>query len=646
MQNNSLDHVDSVPIHVVKYLDAGSFSQVFLCQTPSSMAVLKITSSPEHMVSIAKELNILSALKKTNSDYLQSFIVGFIAGEVNQYRACLLLEYCKMNLVQYMNTLLPNHIPLTSVLHAVYDVIQGLYFLHSLNIIHRDIKLENVLLKEQQRNSNTYTPQFCLCDFGSCSTQIIPYNTIPTNIEDIKVDIDQHTTLQYRSPELIDLHLKRGISTKVDIWAIGCLLYKLLYYTNPFDTEYAILSYSNNISQLLLQTNKSISGEVKTLLEKCLWVDPLERWDAYQVLNHLCQIKGSPCPLQNIFIKEQASKQSVTTGNTNSHPLNKLANNQGLKLQPVQMSDLAHQRRKSRNRLGPDSNSELFGEVNMPNNASIQAPIASTQFPAIDQLETKNTVVASNLSHFPTLDQFEGNIDIPAPSITSTFEKTAVDIDSQQTYLQPVSNQVSQEPHLKASLKLSSVVDEPSVLFNNIIKSIDLQDLGILLKWSWQRFHVKDDPIAMLLIEIRRMTSQIGITTTNTRSVFRGCLVLHSLLLYGPSSVVSQSNLENVLQSLESVQNRMSSFYARYLREYIAFLSKHHSNGRYKTTRENKINFVKFITAHIQIHSDKFINMMNEMGANVDIALCVYLYVQDVLVALSTGKEYALSGIL
>lgn len=50
-------------------------------------------------------------------------------------------------------------------------------------------------------------------------------------------DVQRHTTLQYRSPEMIDVYRKQPLNEKSDIWALGVLLYKLCYYTTPFEDQ-------------------------------------------------------------------------------------------------------------------------------------------------------------------------------------------------------------------------------------------------------------------------------------------------------------------------------------------------------------------------------------------------------------------------
>jgi serine/threonine protein kinase len=101
----------------------------------------------------------------------------------------------------------------------------GVAYMHSFNppIVHRDLKIENVLLNNGQ---------FKLCDFGSCTTlKIEPNSTLSIQeLRRLEDEIGKFTTLQYRAPEMCDLYQKRGLNEKVDIWALGVLLYKICYY--------------------------------------------------------------------------------------------------------------------------------------------------------------------------------------------------------------------------------------------------------------------------------------------------------------------------------------------------------------------------------------------------------------------------------
>jgi serine/threonine protein kinase len=64
-------------------------------------------------------------------------------------------------------------------------------------------------------------------------------------IHALNEEIGRVTTLQYRAPELCDLYQKLGIDEKVDIWALGVVLYKLCYFTTPFEESGQVIRWKN-----------------------------------------------------------------------------------------------------------------------------------------------------------------------------------------------------------------------------------------------------------------------------------------------------------------------------------------------------------------------------------------------------------------
>lgn len=114
------------------------------------------------------------------------------------------------------------------ILTIFVDVCEGLAAMHALKppLLHRDLKVENIL----QSSSTSYK----LCDFGSTTA----VQKVPANMQELRAlenDLNKHTTLQYRAPEMVDVYQRRPIDEKSDIWALGVLLYKLCYYTTPFE---------------------------------------------------------------------------------------------------------------------------------------------------------------------------------------------------------------------------------------------------------------------------------------------------------------------------------------------------------------------------------------------------------------------------
>lgn len=140
-------------------------------------------------------------------------------------------------IIDMMNRRLRERLTEAEILQIFVDVCEGVAFMHNSRppLLHRDLKVENIL----QSTPTSYK----LCDFGSATTVSRP----PTNTQEIRAleaEIGRHTTMQYRAPEMIDLYSKRPIDEKSDVWALGVLLYKLCYYTTPFE-EHGSLAILN-----------------------------------------------------------------------------------------------------------------------------------------------------------------------------------------------------------------------------------------------------------------------------------------------------------------------------------------------------------------------------------------------------------------
>merc|ERR1719215_45506 len=92
-------------------------------------------------------------------------------------------------------------------------------YLHSQNIVHRDIKTENFLLVGEKNSPQNNVLK--LCDFGT-ATRLT--NEMPRSMESIG-------TLSYTAPEIYN---NRGATVAADCWSLGVVLYVLVTGTNPF----------------------------------------------------------------------------------------------------------------------------------------------------------------------------------------------------------------------------------------------------------------------------------------------------------------------------------------------------------------------------------------------------------------------------
>lgn len=96
-------------------------------------------------------------------------------------------------------------------------------YCHHKNVIHRDLKLENILLE----NSNSSVIK--IVDFGIAGLAI--------NVNNI--DNMDMGSLRYMAPEVLSKKVKKA-GANIDIWAMGVILYALLFGTLPFDGNNAI----------------------------------------------------------------------------------------------------------------------------------------------------------------------------------------------------------------------------------------------------------------------------------------------------------------------------------------------------------------------------------------------------------------------
>lgn len=98
------------------------------------------------------------------------------------------------------------------------QIIQAVRYLHEFGIVHRDLKLENIMMSD---TSNLAKPK--IVDFGLA--KIIG----PSETAD-----EPFGTLGYVAPEVLK---KKPYTFSCDVWSIGCILYALLSGSLPFDHE-------------------------------------------------------------------------------------------------------------------------------------------------------------------------------------------------------------------------------------------------------------------------------------------------------------------------------------------------------------------------------------------------------------------------
>ena len=206
----------------------------------------------------AREVEIMYKISHKNIVKLYSHFED----ESNCY---LVMEYIKRgNLFSLLQSQPNKCLDQKSIANYIVDLISSLYYLHNMNpsIIHRDIKPENLLLSDDNHLK--------LTDFGGSNYYFqnkARFTTVGTRI--------------YQSPEML---LNKGYDTRVDIWAIGVLIFELLCGYPPFKKDNH--SMEDNIINLKINWPIKMNLLGKNLISKILKVNPENRLNLEEILQH------------------------------------------------------------------------------------------------------------------------------------------------------------------------------------------------------------------------------------------------------------------------------------------------------------------------------------------------------------------------
>lgn len=264
---------------IIKFISEGGFANIYKVrmepkEDDTDIACLKRVIVPDKngLILLRKEVDVMKALRhgKDIVKYFDSHAERLPDGT---YHVMVLMELCPNgSLLDFMNERIKTKLTEAEILKIMLNICLGVYEMHRLKLIHRDIKIENVLID--------YHGNFKLCDFGSTASPLRPPKD-QHEFQALSHDILYQTTPQYRAPEMIDLYRGFPIDEKADIWALGCFLYKLCYYTTPFEAngDIAIL----HASFQFLPT-PAFSGDLKNLIIIMLQENPLFRPNIVQVI--------------------------------------------------------------------------------------------------------------------------------------------------------------------------------------------------------------------------------------------------------------------------------------------------------------------------------------------------------------------------
>jgi AP2-associated kinase len=116
-------------------------------------------------------------------------------------------------------------------------------------------------------------------------------------------DYEKYTTLMYRPPEMCDRYKNYEVTTKVDIWMVGCVAFTLCCGAHPFQTEERLAIINSNYT---FPKDKPITNKMKDFIRWCLTPNPSERPNICNILAVLDNYENTPeinLPASTLAIK-------------------------------------------------------------------------------------------------------------------------------------------------------------------------------------------------------------------------------------------------------------------------------------------------------------------------------------------------------
>ncbi|XP_070588229.1 serine/threonine-protein kinase 17B [Erythrolamprus reginae] len=157
-----------------------------------------------------------------------------------------------------------------AIIRLIRQILEGVYHLHQNNIVHLDLKPQNILLSS-------------VCPLGDIKIVDFGLSRNIGNFDELREIVG---TPEYQAPEVLNYD---PITTATDIWSVGVISYMLLIHESPFmgaDKQETYLNVSQVNVDYSEETFASVSSLARDFIQKLLVKNPEERPTAEACLSH------------------------------------------------------------------------------------------------------------------------------------------------------------------------------------------------------------------------------------------------------------------------------------------------------------------------------------------------------------------------
>ena len=274
---------------LARFLGKGTFGEVYLTKKKYSNNVYATKRMDKQMVDDPRYTKYFNNEIKILKQLFHENIIRIEDLKVTKNHYYIIMEYCnggslKQCLDRYKEIY---HHAFTEeiVQYIMRQVMSAVKYMHSQRIIHRDLKLDNILvhfLNINDYNSvNLMKAKIKIIDFGFASSKEdsdmfttaigSPLNMDPLILKKFNAGRAQTNDLKY--------------DEKADIWSIGALCYQMLIGNSPFDA-YNMQELVEKIEEGTYKVPTNLSKEVVSFLNGMLQYDPNKRLSAENLSNH------------------------------------------------------------------------------------------------------------------------------------------------------------------------------------------------------------------------------------------------------------------------------------------------------------------------------------------------------------------------